>query len=126
MAPFWAGREGAITFSPAFEVKETKESYIFKADLPGVNESDIDITRTGNRLTVGGKREAEKEEQTDTFYTYERTYGSLTRSFTLPDGIDSDHISADLKAGVLTLIVPKTPEAQPKKIGLRNLLHKKS
>jgi HSP20 family protein len=125
MAPFGLATEGAV-FSPAFEVKETKESYLFKADMPGVKEQDVDITRTGNRLTVTGKREAEKEDKSETYYAYERTYGSFTRSFTLPEGIDGDQIRADLKDGVLTLVVPKTPEAQPKKIGLKSFFEKRS
>jgi HSP20 family protein len=109
----------AAAFSPAFEVKETKEGFQFKADVPGVAEKDLDITRTGNRLTITGRRESEKEEKHETYYTCERSYGSFTRSFTLPDGIDGDHIRADLKDGVLTLLVPKTPEAQPQKIALK-------
>jgi HSP20 family protein len=124
MAPYWPASDIAA-FQPAFEVKETKEAYVFKADLPGVKEQDIDITRTGNRLIVSGRREAEKEDKTDTYYAYERSYGSFTRTFTLPDGIDGEHIRADLKDGVLSLVVPKTPEAQPKKISLKNLFEKK-
>jgi HSP20 family protein len=118
--------EAITTFSPAFEVKETKDGYTFKADVPGVKESDLDVTRLGNRVTVSGKRDAEKEEQTDTYYTYERNYGSFARSFTLPEGIDADHIHAELKDGVLTMVVPKKPEAQPKKISLKGLFEKKS
>ena len=121
----WIDPSGA-SFSPAFEVKETKDGYLFKADVPGVKESDLDITRTGNRLSVSGKREAEKEEQSDTYYTYERNYGSFTRSFTLPEGIDADHIHAELKEGVLTMLVPKKPEMQPKKISLKGIFEKKS
>jgi HSP20 family protein len=109
-----------VPFAPAFEIKETKEGYVFKADVPGVSEKDIDISRTGNRLTISGRRETEHEDKDETFYTMERSYGSFTRSFTLPDGIDGDHIHADLKDGVLTLIAPKTPEAQPQKIALRS------
>lgn len=108
------------TFSPAFEVKETKEGYVFAADVPGVDEKDVDIQRTGNRLTISGKRESEKEEKGETFYTMERSYGSFARSFTLPDGVDSEHIRADLSNGVLTIVAPKTPEAQPQKISLKS------
>ena len=107
------------TFAPAFDVKETKEGYTFHADVPGVMEKDIEVTRTGNRLVVVGKRESEKEEKGDTFYTCERSYGTFTRAFTLPEGIDGEHIRADLKDGVLTVIVPKTPEAQPQKIAIK-------
>jgi HSP20 family protein len=125
MTPFWPTTEVA-GFAPAFEVKENKDGYLFKADMPGVKEQDIDITRTGNRLTITGKREAEKEDKGDTYYAYERSYGAFTRAFTLPEGIDDDHIHAELKEGVLTLMVPKKPEAQPKKISLKNLFEKKS
>ena len=107
-----------FAFTPAFEIKETKDGYLFKADLPGVQEKELEVTRTGNRLTVSGKREAEHEETGETFYAMERSYGSFTRVFTLPEGIDGDHIRAELKDGVLTLLVPKTPETQPKKISV--------
>jgi HSP20 family protein len=110
------GQEQVSGFIPAFEVKEVKDAYIFKADLPGVKESDLDITLTGDRLTISGKRETEKEEDSDRFYAYERSYGSFTRSFTLPEGVDAEHCSADLKEGVLHLRLPKVPEVQPKRI----------
>lgn len=110
------GGEPSVSFIPAFEVKETKDAYVFKADLPGVKEGDLDITLTGDRLTVSGKRETEQQEDTDRFYAYERSYGSFTRSFTLPEGVDVNHCSADLKEGVLHLRLPKQPEVQPKRI----------
>jgi len=108
----------AEMFVPAFEVKETKETYIFKADLPGVKESDLDISLTGNHLTISGKREAEKEEDVNNYYTYERSYGAFSRTFTLPQAADSEHVRADLKDGVLSLIVPKKPELQPRRINV--------
>jgi HSP20 family protein len=75
---------------------------------------------TGNRLTISGKREAEVEERTDTYYACERSYGSFTRAFTLPEGTDGgDRIRADLKEGVLTLLLPKKPELQPKRIEVK-------
>ena len=116
MTPFLAQAPGG--FLPSFEVKETKEGYQFTADLPGVKESDIDVTVTGNRLTVSGKREEEKRAQTDTYYTYERTYGDFSRSFTLPDGVDMNSVRADVQRGVLTLSIQKKPEAQTKKISV--------
>jgi len=118
-APSFAGFESAV-FSPAFEVKETKEGFVFRADVPGVKDADLDVKLTQNRLTVSGKRESEKVEKGDTYYTSERSYGSFTRAFTLPDGVDADQIRAELKEGVLTLTVPKKPESQPKKISITN------
>ena len=119
MAPFPVFEERAIAFSPAFDVKETKDAYEFKADVPGVHERDLEVTMTGNRLTVSGKREAEKEDRTDRYYTYERNYGSFTRSFTLPEGADVDRLNASLEKGVLAITVPKHPEVQPRKIAVK-------
>src|SRR5690348_1559997 len=69
--------QNEVVFAPRFEVKETKDAYVFKADLPGVKEDDLDVTVTGNRLTVSGKREAEQREESDRYYAYERSYGSF-------------------------------------------------
>lgn len=112
------GREG---FVPSFEVKETKEAYVFKADLPGIRDEDLDISLTGNRLTVSGKREEEKREEDERYFAYERSYGTFSRSFTLPEGIDVEHAQADLSNGVLTVTVAKKPEVKPKKIEVKKL-----
>lgn len=111
------GGEGL--FNPQWEVMERKDAYVFKADLPGIKEEALDISLTGNRLTVSGKREAEEREEGATYYAFERTYGSFSRTFSLPDGVDADHVTADLKHGELTIIVPKKPEVQPKRISLK-------
>lgn len=113
----WAGE---VAFSPDFDVKETKDGFVFKADLPGVKESDLDVRLTQNRLTVSGKRESERTDKSDTFYTYERSFGSFTRAFTLPEGVDANKIKAELKEGVLTIELPKPPEMQPRKISVRS------
>lgn len=112
MAPMMAERE----WIPAFEVREDKDAFHFKADLPGIKREDLDVSLTGNRLVIAGKREAEKETKEDTFYAYERSYGSFKRIFTLPEGIDAEHVTSELENGVLTLVVPKKAEAQAKKI----------
>lgn len=106
-------------FAPDFEVKETPEAYIFKADIPGVKEEDLDISMTRNRVVVSGKREAEATQEGETYYTCERSYGSFTRGFTLPEGVDTDNVRADLKDGVLTMTVPKKPEQQAKKVEIK-------
>lgn len=112
-------RGSSASFTPAFEVFERKDSYVFKADLPGVKQEDLDITLTENRLTIAAKREAEERQPGERFYAVERAYGSFTRTFTLPEGVDAEHVHADLKDGVLSLVVPKRPEVQPKKISVR-------
>lgn len=120
MAPFVTPFPASLEFAPAFDVKETKDAYVFRADVPGVLEKDLEITMTGNRLTVHGKREQEHKEQSDTLYTYERSYGSFSRSFTLPEGADANRTSADLKDGVLTISLAKKPEAQAKQIQIKS------
>jgi len=110
------GRQGMVGFVPTFEVKETKDAYIFKADLPGVKQDDLEISLTGNRLTINGKREYEERNEGETYHAFERAFGTFTRSFTLPEGADVDNVRADLKDGVLALVLPKKPEVQPKKI----------
>ena len=116
-------REGArvyyqSTFSPTFDVQELKDAYVVKADLPGLSESDVDVTVMGNALTISGKREAEQEREGQRYYAIERGYGAFSRTVTLPDGANLDDLSANLKNGVLTLHIPKRPEVQPRKISL--------
>jgi HSP20 family protein len=113
IAPFTGGQGG---WSPDFDVRETKDSYVFEADLPGAKKENIDISLVGNRLQVTGKRDEEQETREDTYYAYERSYGTFTRTFTLPDTADTEHISSNLSDGVLTLVVPKTAESKARKI----------
>ena len=109
---------GHMEWNPSFDITENKDSYTFRVDVPGVKHEDLEISVTGNRLQISGKREATEEAKTDTFYTYERQYGSFCRGFTLPDGADLEHARSELKDGVLTLVIPKTAAAQTKKIDI--------
>jgi HSP20 family protein len=106
-----------VSWNPSFEVKETNDAFVFKADMPGIRNDDLDISLDGNRLLISGNREAEREEGEDQgrYHTYERSYGSFSRMFTLPDSSDLEHIRTDLKDGVLTLVVPKKASSQPQK-----------
>ena len=113
MAPMSTG------FVPSVDVKETAKEYVFKADVPGLKEQDLEISLTGNRLTIGGKREEEKKTEKDTYYALERSYGSFSRAFTLPAGVDLDAVTADLTQGVLTVTVPKKAEVQPRKVNVQ-------
>lgn len=108
----------AASFAPNFEVKETKESFVFTADMPGVAEKDLHVQLSDNRLSVSGKRESERTEQNETYYATERSYGSFSRSFVLPEGIEADKAHAQLKNGVLSIAIPKRPEAQPRRIAI--------
>lgn len=106
-------------FTPSFDVRETPEAYVFEADLPGIKREDLDINLTGNRLAISGKREARLKQENESCFMMERSYGSFTRSFNLPDGVNVADVRADLKDGVLTVSLPKTPEVQPRKITIQ-------
>jgi len=116
MAPIFSGSPAG--FNPNIDVTENKDSYLFKVDVPGVKKDDLEIMITGHRLQISGKRDIEHETKTDTVYTYERQHGNFVRSFTLPDGADLEHAKSELKDGVLTLVIPKQPGAQAKKIAI--------
>lgn len=107
------------TFTPSFDVRETADAFVLTADMPGVNEKDLDIQLTNNRLTISGKRESEREEKGETYYRAERSWGSFARSFTLPTEIDANKVTAELKSGVLTVQLPRQAAVQPKKIAVK-------
>jgi len=107
---------GGVGFNPHFEVRERPDAFVFRGDLPGVPQEDLDISLTGNRLTISGRREMDDLHEGETFYTCECAYGSFSRSFTLPEGADPDNARAELHDGVLLLTVPKKAEAKPRKL----------
>lgn len=113
------GARPASAFVPAFEVKETADMFVLKADVPGVAESDLDINVHNAVLTVSGSRQAEERKEGESFALYERQYGSFSRSFSLPDMADGERIEAKLENGVLTLTIAKKAEAKPRKIALK-------
>jgi HSP20 family protein len=116
----WGGFSQNLEFVPRFDVRETKDAYVINADLPGVKDEELDVSLSGNLLTISGKREEQHQEEGESYYAMERSHGSFARSFTMPDGVDAESVSADLKQGVLTVRVPKKPEAQPKRIAIGN------
>ena len=118
MTPLLGGPESLQDDSwiPHVEVRETKDAFVFQADVPGVEKDDLDVTLSGNRLQIAGRRDAERETKDDTVYTYERSFGSFTRAFTLPADVDADQIRTDLADGVLTLVVPKRASVEAKTI----------
>lgn len=101
---------------PNFEVRENGSSIRIVADVPGVRREDLDISITGNRLTVSGQREAEQRHKDENVHTWERQFGQFTRTFTLPDNIDAEHITSELREGVLTIVAPLKAGAQSRKI----------
>jgi HSP20 family protein len=116
--PFFTSRP-VSAFAPTFEVKETNESFVLKADLPGVAEKDLDVALHNGVLTVSGSRQAEERKDGESYALYERQYGSFSRSFALPDVADGERIEAALTSGVLTLTIAKKTAAKPRKISIK-------
>jgi HSP20 family protein len=104
------------SFSPAVDVYEDEHAVNLKIEVPGIEEKDLDIRVENNTLTVHGERKFEKEEKEENFRRVERQYGSFTRSFTLPQTVDSENVSANYDKGVLKISLPKKAEAKPKQI----------
>jgi HSP20 family protein len=113
-----AASQGEAMFMPNVEVKETQDAFVLKIDLPGVRDEDVEVSISGNRMTVTGRREEEDRREGDRFYSYERSYGIFSRSFSLPEGADMDKVKAELDQGVLTLNIPKKEASQARRISL--------
>lgn len=111
---------GERAFTPELEVRESKDAYTITADLPGIKESDLSIDVSGQRLVISGKREEEQREEGERCWVYERSYGSFSRSFVLPEGVEPDKIDARLDKGVLQVRIPKSQAEQPKRISIKS------
>ena len=112
-------REEALTtstFAPPVDVYEDEHSIALKIEVPGIDEKDIDVRIENNTLTVHGERKFETEEKEENFRRVERSYGSFTRSFTLPTTVDAEQVTADYDKGVLKIKLAKKAEAKPKQI----------
>jgi HSP20 family protein len=106
---------------PAVDMVEDEKSYRVTAELPGISQKDVEVTMEGGLLTIKGEKKEEREEKEKGFYLSERRYGSFQRSLRLPDGLDEGKIEAKFDNGVLTVVLPKSPEAisKPKKIEVK-------
>lgn len=103
-----SGDGGAkVEWSPSADISETDKEYLVRAELPAVKKEDVKVTVDGGMLTIEGERKQEKEEKTEKFHRVESFYGSFSRSFSLPDNVDTAHIKCDSKDGVLTVHIPK-------------------
>ena len=107
--------EGSL-WSPAVDTVETDNEIVLRADLPGVEPTDVDIQVQNGTLTLRGERKFESDVKEDNFRRIERVYGSFVRSFTLPQAVDPEHVAAEYRNGVLEVKLPKRPEAKPKQI----------
>jgi len=115
----YGDREEALTtstFAPPVDVYEDEHNVTLKIEVPGIEEKDIDVRVENNTLTVHGERKFEKEEKEENFRRVERQYGSFTRSFTLPNTVDTDSIQANYEKGILKIQLAKKAEAKPKQI----------
>ena len=108
--------EGA--WRPNVDVYETENSYVLKADIPGIRKEDIKIDVNDNTLTFKGEKKHEEKTEKDNYVRVERSYGSFTRSFTLSENVDTENIKAGYKDGVLEITLAKKEEAKPKEINI--------
>lgn len=104
------------TFVPAVDVYEDSEKLVLKLEVPGVKPEDLDIRLENQTLTIKGERKFEQTEKAENFHRIERRFGTFVRSFTLPQGVDTESVTAASDAGVLTVSLAKKAEAQPKQI----------
>lgn len=114
--PFGSSLESRENWVPAVDILEKEGNLILRAELPGMTEKQIDLKLEGNTLTIKGERKMENEDKKSNYHRVESFYGSFTRSFRLPDTVDSEKINAEYKNGVLTVTIPQKPEVRPREI----------
>lgn len=107
-------------FMPAFDVSETENELIVKAEVPGMEKKDIDISLSDGVLTIKGEKRQEKEDKKEHYYTAERRYGAFSRTIPLPVEVDTNKVDATYKEGVLEITLPKSETAKAKKIEVKS------
>jgi HSP20 family protein len=110
----------AGTFVPPVDVYEDEHNLVLKLEVPGVNEEDLNVSVENDTLTIQGERKFEKEEKEENFHRIERRYGSFTRTFKLPNTVDTDKVEAGYEKGILKITLAKRAEAKPKQIKVGN------
>ena len=108
--PFWR-HELTWRGTPAVDIFEKDNAYEATAELPGMDEKNIEVKLTNGSLMIKGEKQEEKEEKKKDYYLHERSFGAFERQFAVPEGVDTDKIAASFKKGVLTVTLPKKPEA---------------
>src|SRR5512135_1131995 len=116
---WFGGRPWEAEWSPAVDVSETPEAVTVKAEVPGLDPKDIDISLVGDVLTIKGEKKSEREEKKENYHLVERSYGSFSRSLRLPAAVDIDQIDAKYDKGVLTITCPKKEPVKPKAITIK-------
>lgn len=112
-SPLWGAETAANRLMPAVDISEKQDAFEITAELPGLEEKDLQITLANGNLTIQGEKKAQSEEDNKNSYYSERYYGSFQRSFSLPQDVDAEKIEARFNNGVLTLHLPRKPEAMP-------------
>jgi len=105
-------------WAPAVDIYEHEGNLVLKAELPGIDPKDVDVRVENNVLTLQGERKFESEVKREEYHRVERAYGTFSRSFTLPNVVDTDKIKAEFKDGLLRVVLPKREEAKPKQISI--------
>jgi HSP20 family protein len=108
--------KSGMDLSPRIDISETDNEYKIEAELPGINQKEIDVKIDNNILTIKGKKEDVKEEKEKNYHLRERYYGAFQRSISLPNNIEPEKIKASFENGVLNISVPKSDKRTPKKI----------
>ena len=103
---------------PPVDIQENGDSYLFHAELPGMSKEDIHITLENSVLRLSGERKFEKDAKKENYHRVERTYGTFTRTFTLPTQVDPEKVQAAFENGILTITVPKAEQAKPRRISI--------
>lgn len=120
---FWEGDFPALPafgeWSPALDVSETKDAVVVKAEVPGMDPKDIQLSLQENMLTIKGEKRQEKEEKGEHFYRAERSYGAFARVVRLPVSVDGEKVTASFKNGLLTVTLPKAPAARGSMIPIK-------
>ena len=111
LEPRWYEFEPAGEWAPMVDVSETKDAIVVKAEIPGVEQKDINVSLQDQVLTIKGEKRQEKEEKDEKYHRVERSWGAFTRSFRMPMAVAGDKVTATFKAGALTVTLPKAAEA---------------
>jgi HSP20 family protein len=113
----WPRRGGVV---PAMEITEADAQYTISVELPGVRKEDVHVELDGGELTIRGEKKSEREEKKERSRYVERSYGSFSRSFTLPANADAARLAASFKDGVLSISIPKSEESKPRAVAIKS------
>jgi HSP20 family protein len=117
--PQWPWGERGRGWAPAIDMIDEKDEVVLRADLPGLDDKDIEVTVQDGAVTIRGERKEEKEEKKEHYYYSERSYGAFARTLMLPAGVEADKVKATFSKGVLEVHLPKAKEAKGRKIEIK-------